>query len=376
MRNGTNDHLTSLGNLNNIPNSLLSRIVNNYDKLRRKSVTNEVLFINLTPYFGYFLYLDYILDYYRLYPNKYIPKNINSEQFKYELNILNIEIEHSNISNNFDQNNDKKPYQNICKSIQFLSIIISISFLLLSTCNIVNVNELYPNKNYNGIGIINQLSNSVYILTIIKEIEWIDFLQFKEHLFNYFDFCFCTTPLCTYIIRSITPISSYWIYFSHFTVFLRSLRIILYFNDLKVFCKLIIRYWSNLMVTVLYIIVGTLVFGNILHAIEGNNDYKNMNNYNCSQLGTSGFDSTLNSMWFVITTITTVGYGDIVPVTISGKIVTSVVLFLGIIFLMAIPSTIIMNNYQSLRRFKQKKPSYIYNEWKSKIFMRLNEHYV
>jgi voltage-gated potassium channel len=52
------------------------------------------------------------------------------------------------------------------------------------------------------------------------------------------------------------------------------------------------------------------------------------------------FRSVFHSMWWAVATLTTVGYGDVYPVTIAGKIFTFVVLILGL-SVVAIPSGLI-----------------------------------
>jgi voltage-gated potassium channel len=42
------------------------------------------------------------------------------------------------------------------------------------------------------------------------------------------------------------------------------------------------------------------------------------------------FGSVFQCMWWAVVTLTTVGYGDVVPVTIGGRIFTSVILVLGV----------------------------------------------
>lgn len=52
------------------------------------------------------------------------------------------------------------------------------------------------------------------------------------------------------------------------------------------------------------------------------------------------FDNALSGMWWAIATLTTVGYGDIYPITVMGKIMSAVIALLGI-GLVAVPTGII-----------------------------------
>ena len=49
------------------------------------------------------------------------------------------------------------------------------------------------------------------------------------------------------------------------------------------------------------------------------------------------FGSIFHSMWWAVVTLTTVGYGDVYPVTIPGRIFTALVLFIGL-GVVAVPS--------------------------------------
>ncbi len=60
-----------------------------------------------------------------------------------------------------------------------------------------------------------------------------------------------------------------------------------------------------------------LIYSAIMYEIEG-------------PAGTKGFESVLSAMWYVIVTITTVGYGDVYPVTAIGKIFASIIMLSGI----------------------------------------------
>tara|TARA_B110000444_G_scaffold251104_1_gene278476 strand:- start:294 stop:944 length:651 start_codon:yes stop_codon:yes gene_type:complete len=74
-----------------------------------------------------------------------------------------------------------------------------------------------------------------------------------------------------------------------------------------------------------------LVFSTLIHFLE-------------KDLYPEAFGSILSSMWFGITTLTTVGYGDITPVTSLGKLLASLTMFLGI-GIFALPVAILASTY-------------------------------
>lgn len=61
-------------------------------------------------------------------------------------------------------------------------------------------------------------------------------------------------------------------------------------------------------------------------------------------LHTKGFESIPDSIWWAVVTLTTTGYGDVVPVTPIGKILTGIVLIMGIA-LIALPAGIITTGF-------------------------------
>ena len=52
------------------------------------------------------------------------------------------------------------------------------------------------------------------------------------------------------------------------------------------------------------------------------------------------FASIFDSLWWAIITLTTVGYGDVYPVTVGGKVFTFIMLMIGL-GIVAIPTGII-----------------------------------
>jgi voltage-gated potassium channel len=55
---------------------------------------------------------------------------------------------------------------------------------------------------------------------------------------------------------------------------------------------------------------------------------------------TKEFPSVGLGMWWAITTVTTVGYGDVVPHTVTGRVIASVLMLVGIGFLSILTATI------------------------------------
>ena len=56
------------------------------------------------------------------------------------------------------------------------------------------------------------------------------------------------------------------------------------------------------------------------------------------------FNNIGNSIWWALATLTTVGYGDIYPITVLGKVIASFVAIVGI-GLIAIPTGLISATY-------------------------------
>lgn len=62
---------------------------------------------------------------------------------------------------------------------------------------------------------------------------------------------------------------------------------------------------------------------------------------------TAAYDSIPHAVWFVITTMTTVGYGDVTPVTPLGKTLAGVMMVFGVLFL-SMPLAIVGQNFVTI----------------------------
>jgi len=75
----------------------------------------------------------------------------------------------------------------------------------------------------------------------------------------------------------------------------------------------------------LIVVMLVIILGSVMYLVEG---------------GKNGFDSIPESIYWAIVTITTVGYGDITPVTTMGKLVASMIMLIGY-GIIAVPTGII-----------------------------------
>tara|TARA_B100000768_G_C11278999_1_gene377451 strand:- start:1267 stop:2298 length:1032 start_codon:yes stop_codon:yes gene_type:complete len=99
----------------------------------------------------------------------------------------------------------------------------------------------------------------------------------------------------------------------------------------NILIKTVYRQRYALLGSQIMVISVLLVFSTLIHFLE-------------KDLYPEAFGSILSSMWFGITTLTTVGYGDITPVTSLGKLLASLTMFLGI-GIFALPVAILASTY-------------------------------
>ena len=62
-----------------------------------------------------------------------------------------------------------------------------------------------------------------------------------------------------------------------------------------------------------------------------------------------GFESVFDSLWWAVVTLTTVGYGDVYPITLGGRIFTFFVLMIGL-GIVAVPTGLMASALGQARR--------------------------
>jgi voltage-gated potassium channel len=61
------------------------------------------------------------------------------------------------------------------------------------------------------------------------------------------------------------------------------------------------------------------------------------------------FGSVFHSMWWAVCSLTTVGYGDVKPITVGGKIFTGIVLVIGV-GIVAMPTAILASSFNNAKK--------------------------
>lgn len=147
----------------------------------------------------------------------------------------------------------------------------------------------------------------------------------KNYVFSFWGVVDLLAILPTYLIFFLPNI--------HFLVAIRSLRLLRVFrviklvrfikeaNTLKKAISTSIYKTSTFLFIILTVVI---IMGTIMYVVEG---------------AENGFTSIPQSIYWAIITITTVGYGDIVPITALGKFISAVVMILGY-SIIAVPTAI------------------------------------
>ncbi|KAL5271891.1 hypothetical protein ACHWQZ_G000176 [Mnemiopsis leidyi] len=112
---------------------------------------------------------------------------------------------------------------------------------------------------------------------------------------------------------------------------LRILKVIRHSKQLILILQVLKQSCRELLLLVVMWAMGVVTFGSIMYYIEEDQP-------------DSEFNSILKACWWAVVTMSTVGYGDLYPTSVPGKLVGSVVVFLSMVF-MALPMTIIVSKF-------------------------------
>lgn len=144
-----------------------------------------------------------------------------------------------------------------------------------------------------------------------------------------------------FFLPLIIPIDLRFLRILRLTRILRILKLNRYSKVIDTFMRVIKRKKDELTTALILMMLVLLVASIVMYYAE-----------NTAQ--PESFPNIISSFWWAICTLTTVGYGDIYPITILGRIIASIITVLGI-GLIALPTAIISSAFLEEIQRKNKK---------------------
>ena len=213
--------------------------------------------------------------------------------------------------------------------------VVLLIFILLSIVLVMLESVDYIGSQYYGI-----LNILEWIITILFTFEYIARIicvnKPKAYIFSFYG-----------IIDFLSTIPKYLSLFfvgTHSLVAIRALRLLRVFRILKLtryigestnFGRALKRSRVKVAVFLSFVLVLCIILGTVMYLIEVDED--------------SGFSSIPRSVYWAIVTLTTVGYGDIAPVSALGQSIASLIMILGY-GIIAIPTGIVTSEMTKSER--------------------------
>lgn len=214
------------------------------------------------------------------------------------------------------------------------SITLSVLLVILESMHI------FPHSAYLALRI------TEYILTFFFTVEYLARIyclkQPRKYIFCFFGIVDLLATLPVYL--------SFFLHGSHYLLVIRAFRLIRVFRIFKLFTfinegNLLLRsLWiSAPKISIFFFFVLILVtsMGTVMYMIEGN-------------VPDSQFNNIPNSIYWAIVTMTTVGYGDITPVTPTGRFLSAVIMLIGYTII-AVPTGIVSATMVSEHKKQEKR---------------------
>lgn len=202
--------------------------------------------------------------------------------------------------------------------ILLIAILASILFVMLES--VQSIDEKYGSFLDVAEWVITILFSLEYVLRIVTvKKPW-------KYIFSFYGIIDLLSTIPKYVSLILID--------SHNLAVLRALRLLRIFRILKITRyigasnRLLLALRSSrakIAVFLLFVLILCIILGTIMYMIEGSEN---------------GFTSIPRSVYWAIVTLTTVGYGDIAPVTALGQLIASAIMILGYAII-AIPTGIV-----------------------------------
>tara|TARA_B100000767_G_scaffold92110_1_gene88552 strand:- start:34 stop:864 length:831 start_codon:yes stop_codon:yes gene_type:complete len=215
--------------------------------------------------------------------------------------------------------------------------IILLAAIIISVVGVMLDSDKQIHKKYGSI-----LEISEWLFTIFFTIEYALRIYCapdrKKYIFSTMGIIDLLSIIPTYLVGFYAPIGS--------LIDIRIMRVIRIFRIFKLTPYLRSGHTMQIalrssrpkiIVFILYISLMVVILGTLMYIIEGQQN---------------GFDNIPKSIYWAVVTLTTVGYGDVVPITTVGKTVAVFIMMLGYAII-AVPTGIVSSELSKSRKDKE-----------------------
>jgi voltage-gated potassium channel len=222
------------------------------------------------------------------------------------------------------------PLGKIFNMLLFIVIIASIVFVMLES--VKSIDEKYHNF----------LNISEWVITILFTIEYIGRIiavkNPRKYIFSFFGIIDLLSTIPKYLSFLFTGGQS--------LVALRALRLLRIFRILKLaryigestnLTRALKLSRTKIIIFMIFVFILCIILGTIMYLVESGQG--------------SGFTSIPRSVYWAIVTLTTVGYGDIAPLTPLGQLIASFIMLMGYAII-AVPTGIVTAEMTKFKKHK------------------------
>ena len=215
--------------------------------------------------------------------------------------------------------------------------VILLAAIIISVVGVMLDSDKQIHKKYGSI-----LEVSEWLFTIFFTIEYALRIYCapdrKKYIFSTMGIIDLLSIIPTYLVGFYAPIGS--------LIDIRIMRVIRIFRIFKLTPYLRSGHTMQIalrssrpkiIVFILYISLMVVILGTLMYIIEGQQN---------------GFDNIPKSIYWAVVTLTTVGYGDVVPITTVGKTVAVFIMMLGYAII-AVPTGIVSSELSKSRKDKE-----------------------
>jgi len=206
---------------------------------------------------------------------------------------------------------------------------ILISVLVVMLESVVSIEQKYGSL----------LHTIEWVLTILFTIEY--FIRIwvlkrpSGYIFSFFGIVDLLAILPTYLSLFFTG--------TQYLLVIRSIRLLRifrifkltrYLNESEILASALIASRTKIIIFIFTVLMAVCIIGSVMYLVEGPEN---------------GFTNIPTSIYWVIVTITTVGYGDITPQTNLGKFLSSIIMILGY-GILAVPTGIVASELNTVAK--------------------------